>query len=341
VRAPAPGAAIDLDAEEAESKEDLLLGPQQAAVFDLAVVAGKSIFFTGSAGTGKSFLLRHIITALKDRYLADGVSDAVFVCASTGIAAVNIGGTSVHNFAGLTPSSLPVEQQLARISQAAIKRWKQARVLVIDEVRSRLSRAGDAHWCDTLSKRTAMRLYSHGERCSLVPWTARCVRAVQISMLDAATFDLLDAAARRFRHTERPFGGIQLILAGDFFQLPPVGLGERPREIGSDYSGRGGHGAGARGRGGGTARGRGGSSGGGGQPSRPYAAGSGTVHGMPGADTLVRFCFEAEAWSRALDVQVTLTQVYRQNDPTFINILNELRVGTITSAGAAALRSSK
>jgi len=44
-------------------------------------------------------------------------------------------------------------------------------------------------------------------------------------MLDARTFDLVNATAKYCRNDSRPFGGIQLILCGDFYQLPPVGLG--------------------------------------------------------------------------------------------------------------------
>ena len=44
----------------------------------------------------------------------------------------------------------------------------------------------------------------------------------EVSMLDAALFDKLEGIARAVRRDQRPFGGIQLILCGDFFQLPPV-----------------------------------------------------------------------------------------------------------------------
>jgi Cdc6-like AAA superfamily ATPase len=50
------------------------------------ILSGKSIFFTGSAGTGKSFLLKEIVKELK-KVKPDG---AVFVTATTGIAACNI-----------------------------------------------------------------------------------------------------------------------------------------------------------------------------------------------------------------------------------------------------------
>jgi ATP-dependent DNA helicase PIF1 len=41
-------------------------------------------------------------------------------------------------------------------------------------------------------------------------------------MVDASLFDKLEAVARTMRKDERPFGGIQLVITGDFFQLPPV-----------------------------------------------------------------------------------------------------------------------
>eukprot|EP00960_Hanusia_phi_P078281 768801-Hanusia_phi.AAC.3 len=51
---------------------------------------------TGSAGTGKSFVLRHVIQALKKRH-----GGGVHITASTGAAAVLIGGTTIHAFAGI------------------------------------------------------------------------------------------------------------------------------------------------------------------------------------------------------------------------------------------------
>ena len=44
----------------------------------------------------------------------------------------------------------------------------------------------------------------------------------EISMVDATYFNKLEAVARAVRRKELPFGGIQLILSGDFLQLPPV-----------------------------------------------------------------------------------------------------------------------
>ncbi len=44
----------------------------------------------------------------------------------------------------------------------------------------------------------------------------------EISMLSAATFEMADAICREVRRTDSPFGGLVVVLVGDFFQLPPV-----------------------------------------------------------------------------------------------------------------------
>lgn len=69
------------------------LGKDQKRAFD-AVLARKNVFITGSAGTGKSFLLSVIVDELKK----EGLN--VAVTASTGIAAEAIGGITLHSFAG-------------------------------------------------------------------------------------------------------------------------------------------------------------------------------------------------------------------------------------------------
>ena len=57
-------------------------------------------------------------------------------------------------------------------------------------------------------------------------WRAATTLVIdEISMLDGDVFDLLEEVARRVRGDTRPFGGLQLIICGDFFQLPPVAKG--------------------------------------------------------------------------------------------------------------------
>ncbi len=55
----------------------------------------------------------------------------------------------------------------------------------------------------------------------------------EISMLSAATFEMADAVCREVRRTDAPFGGLTVVLVGDFFQLPPV---SRSREVEFAYA---------------------------------------------------------------------------------------------------------
>ncbi len=48
----------------------------------------------------------------------------------------------------------------------------------------------------------------------------------EVSMLAARTLDMVDSVCRKIRNIQRPFGGLQVVLVGDFFQLPPVSRGD-------------------------------------------------------------------------------------------------------------------
>uniref|UniRef100_A0A3P8T7X0 ATP-dependent DNA helicase PIF1 n=1 Tax=Amphiprion percula TaxID=161767 RepID=A0A3P8T7X0_AMPPE len=148
------------------------LKKEQAAVLS-AVLSGKNVFFTGSAGTGKSFLLKRIIGSLPPK--------STFATASTGVAACHIGGTTLHNFAGIGSGSAPLEQCIELAQRPGVlQHWTSCRHLIIDEV----------------------------------------------SMVEAHFFDKLESVARSVRRSTEPFGGIQLIVCGDFLQLPPVSKGK-------------------------------------------------------------------------------------------------------------------
>ncbi|KAL2301781.1 hypothetical protein Nmel_011177 [Mimus melanotis] len=152
----------------AERRPPARLSAEQEAVLG-AVRSGKSIFFTGSAGTGKSFLLKRIVGSLPP--------NITYATASTGMAACHIGGTTLHAFAGIGSGKAPLEQCIQLAERPGVRQhWLACQHLIIDE----------------------------------------------ISMVDGKFFDKLEAVARAVRKRDEPFGGIQLIICGDFLQLPPV-----------------------------------------------------------------------------------------------------------------------
>ncbi|XVE83596.1 hypothetical protein DITRI_Ditri16bG0099500 [Diplodiscus trichospermus] len=93
---------------------------------------GRSVFITGSAGTGKTILLKHITKTLQRIY---GKS-AVFVTAPTGVAACAIHGQTLHSFAGIGFGNDGREVLLDRVlnDKKAYARWNKAQVLVMDEI---------------------------------------------------------------------------------------------------------------------------------------------------------------------------------------------------------------
>lgn len=62
------------------------------------VFAGDNIFFTGQAGSGKSYLLTTIVSHLKNIVQSDGIA----ITSMTGIASLNINGQTLHSLTGAT-----------------------------------------------------------------------------------------------------------------------------------------------------------------------------------------------------------------------------------------------
>jgi ATP-dependent DNA helicase PIF1 len=97
----------------------------------------------------------------------------------------------------------------------------------------------------------------------------------EVSMMSQKLFELLDAIGKAIRKDSRPFGGIQLIFSGDFYQLPPVGDKD---ELESS-----------------------------------------------------KFCFESMLWSQTFSKEnhIQLTKIFRQSDPIYQKILNQIREGRL------------
>jgi ATP-dependent DNA helicase PIF1 len=114
------------------SQSSSTLTAEQQAVLDRAI-AYESMYVTGEAGTGKSHLLRRMIKALRTVFPK---KNEVIVTAPTGIAAIKIGGTTVHSFAGMGISlNLSAEMLLRKVRSdpRALRRWMMVKVLFIDE----------------------------------------------------------------------------------------------------------------------------------------------------------------------------------------------------------------
>jgi ATP-dependent exoDNAse (exonuclease V) alpha subunit len=142
------------------------LSPEQAAVFGAIENTSAHIFVTGRAGTGKSTLLEH---------LSWNTAKNVVIAAPTGVAALNVGGQTIHSL-----FRLPI----GVIADHAIDQGPEVRKLL--------------NAIDTLV-------------------------IDEVSMVNADLMDAIDRSLRQAR--QRPhdaFGGVQLVLFGDPFQLAPV-----------------------------------------------------------------------------------------------------------------------
>lgn len=143
--------------------------------------SGKNVFLTGSAGTGKTYVLNQYIEYLKERKVT------VAVTASTGIAATHMNGMTIHSWAGIGVKEFITQGNLVSMKAKKYLRdhLEKVKVLIIDE----------------------------------------------ISMLHKNQLNAVDVVLRYFKNNEEAFGGIQIVLCGDFFQLPPIGKqGELSRD---------------------------------------------------------------------------------------------------------------
>ena len=127
--------------------------------------SGADLFITGRAGTGKSTLLKIFRRATQKN---------VVVVAPTGVAALNVGGQTIHSLFGFAPRLLLPEN--VRVNRRYQRIFENMDTLIIDE----------------------------------------------ISMVRADVMEAIDQALRLNRRNADPFGGVQLVMFGDLYQLPPI-----------------------------------------------------------------------------------------------------------------------
>ncbi|CAN8103227.1 unnamed protein product [Discula destructiva] len=231
------------------------LSPEQARVVELAA-QGRNIFYTGSAGCGKSTVLRAVVQRLR------ALGKRVEVMAPTGKAALAINGTTTWTFAGWNPNSFKVS--LAKLKEAATKpsskarrRFRRADVIIIDEI--------------------SMVENLHLERLNQVMKVAR--------------------VKKRFPAEQYPFGGVQVIVTGDFAQLPPVRPFQHCYECGSEL------------RRGAT------------QETLDCRRCKASYRAVD------QWAFRSKAWEQCNFAHVHLKTIHRQHDDKFVSMLQKCRLG--------------
>ncbi|VEH18976.1 conjugal transfer relaxase TraA [Chryseobacterium nakagawai] len=155
----------------------------------------RSVFLTGKAGTGKTTFLNNFVKTTRKKHV---------IVAPTGIAAINVGGVTIHSLFGIpsrtfVPTTEPVDPNLAmninelfphfKYRKEKLDLFREIELIIMDEV----------------------------------------------SMLRADLLDMMDHSLRRVRRNQLPFGGVQLLLVGDLYQLPPVVRDDSERILSKFY----------------------------------------------------------------------------------------------------------
>jgi ATP-dependent DNA helicase PIF1 len=207
--------------------ETVTLSSEQQALFDYIEGSENNIFVTGRAGTGKSTLLTYLIENTKKK---------VAVCAPTGVAALNVGGVTIHSLFGFPFGILGTEDIGRHLNRRTREVLAAIDMLVIDEV----------------------------------------------SMVNADLMDTMSRAMGIARGRRKlPFGGAQVVMFGDPYQLAPVpGNNEERAYMAENYQSN--------------------------------------------------WFFDAHVWREDSLERYELSEIFRQHDEHFKEILNAIRDGSCT-----------
>lgn len=197
----------------------------------------QNLFITGKAGTGKTTFLKDVLSESKKKTI---------VVAPTGVAAINAGGITIHSCFQLPSATF--------LPNNAIVDYPKI-----------LNRA-------QLLKQQKLKK----ERIDLLRQTDTII-IDEISMVRADLMDAIDFTLRRVRKSESPFGGMQIVVLGDLFQLSPVVKDEEWTILKEFYKSS--------------------------------------------------FFFSSLVWQRCNPTVISFKKVYRQEDQSFVELLNRIRVG--------------
>ena len=200
------------------------LSDEQQQLFEYIESTENNIFVTGRAGTGKSTLLTHLIENTKKK---------VAVCAPTGVAALNVGGATIHSLFGFPFGILGTQNLRHHLSRNKREVLAAIDCLIIDEV----------------------------------------------SMVNADMMDAIDTAMGIAKGRPKlPFGGAQVVMFGDPYQLAPVPGGPEDRAYMAEH----------------------------------YQS---------------NWFFDAHVWRKDSLERYELSEIFRQHDEDFKQILNAIRIG--------------
>jgi ATP-dependent DNA helicase PIF1 len=214
-----------INQKRAELK-DVVLSDEQQQLFEKLENTSTNVFVTGKAGTGKSLLLQYFRAYTKKKMV---------VVAPTGVAALNVGGQTIHSLFKLPLSVITKDKQKdLRMDSKTAFLLKNLDTVVIDE----------------------------------------------ISMVRVDTLEAIDCLLKKARNSDLPFGGVQMVMFGDLYQLPPVVSSRELQKYFAD-----------------------------------------TYGGV--------YCFNAFSWKAANPEIIELSNIFRQKDSEFIDLLNTVRNGSV------------
>lgn len=164
-------------------------------LFRLLEHTNRSVFLTGKAGTGKTTFLNNFVKKTRKKHI---------IVAPTGIAAINAGGVTIHSLFAIpsrtfVPTTDFVDPNLAMNINELFPHFKY--------------------------RKEKLDLFREIE----------LIIIDEVSMLRADLLDMMDHSLRRVRRNQLPFGGVQLLLVGDLYQLPPVVRDDSERILSKFY----------------------------------------------------------------------------------------------------------
>lgn len=225
------------------------LSVSQRQAYVAAVIQRKNVCMLGAGGCGKSHVFKIIYRAF-----ANG-NVKVYKTATTGIASINMGGTTLHSLLGIGIGQDSLEHLIIKVNsdRYLIQLYQEMEVLMIDE----------------------------------------------IGMLSPLYASKIEQLFRRIRGNDKPFGGVQIICSGDFFQLPPVLDSDENESIENQFR------------------------------FTPSSSRSSSSSSSTTSSDKVEFIFELKMWNQVIHEIIELETIFRQTKKEDIELLNRARVGKL------------